>query len=121
LRARYIGAMGDDTWASLVRAPLDAERVDVIAFPVPAGTPSRTAVIMLDETGDRQIFEHRAPALVAAADAIGPEVLADARILLVDATQPDVARRAVELAQAAGLLTICDVDRPGPPADALLT
>ena len=29
LRARYIGAMGDDTWASLVRAPLDAERVDV--------------------------------------------------------------------------------------------
>src|SRR5690606_36359594 len=52
LHARYIGAMGDDTWASLVRAPLDAERVDVIAFPVPAGTPSRTAVILLDETGD---------------------------------------------------------------------
>lgn len=120
LRTRYIGAFGADAWAPLVRAPLEAAGVDVVSLPVAPGTPSRTAVIVVGEDGDRQIYEHCPPALAAGADALERDTIAACRILLVDATQPAVALRAVEYARSADVLTICDVDRPGPETDALL-
>jgi len=120
LRTRYVGAFGDDEWAPLVRAPLLAHGVDVLSLPVRPGTPSRTAIIVVSEDGDRRIYEHRSPGLLADADAVSSDVIAETRVLLVDATHAALARRAVEHAKQAGVLTICDVDRPGADTESLL-
>lgn len=120
LRTRYIGAFGTDEWGALARAPLDAAGIEVLAPPRSATAASRVAVIVVDASGERRVFEHRPASLTMEADAILPRWIAEARVLLVDATQPAAAVRAVELARQAGTATICDVDRPGPATDALL-
>jgi sulfofructose kinase len=121
LRTRYVGAFGVDEWAAHVRAPLDAANVEVCAPPLRSAPSSRLAVILVEPSGERRVFEHRPAALTLEAEDIAPEWIADARVLLVDATQPAAARRALDIAREAGTVTICDLDAPGPDTEAILS
>lgn len=119
LRARYIGAFGDDEWASRIRQPLERVGVDVVGI-VRHGASSRIAVVLVDETGDRRVLEHRDTSMSIETADITPNVIADARVLLIDATHPLAARHAVRWAREAGTLTIVDVDRPSDITDSLI-
>ncbi|HWB16787.1 MAG TPA: carbohydrate kinase family protein, partial [Vicinamibacterales bacterium] len=88
VRARYVGVVGDDDRGALVGEALAHERVDAHLAAVP-GVPTRAAMILVDEaTGRRTVYERRHPSLRLDAAAIGADVWTDARILLVDATDP---------------------------------
>lgn len=117
-RSKYIGAFGNDDWGARIRSELDASGVDVRAM-VRANTASRIAVVLVDENGDRQILEHREPALALRADEIEPEATSG-RLLLLDATSPAAAVAAARLARRAGIPVIVDVDRVSPETDSLL-
>lgn len=119
LRTRFVGVFGADEWSARARAPLDAAGVDVVAVTHP-GTPGRIAVVLVAPDGERTVFERRDPRLVLPPDAVPDQAIADARILMADATQPDATLRALAVARQAGTISICDVERVSPEADAIL-
>lgn len=118
VRTRYIGAFGSDDWSRLARAPLDAAGVEVVS--IGRNTACRTAIILVDPSGDRAVYEHRDTTLLIEPDEIADEVITSARVLLVDATHPAAALRAAEVARRAGVVSIVDADRPSPDVDRLL-
>ena len=120
LRTRYIGVFGTDEWSTRARAPLDAAGVEVVAT-IRRGIPGRMAVILVDAAGERTVLERRDLALVLAAVDVPDAAIVDARILLVDATQPAAALRALDRARAAGVVSISDVDQVTPDVDAILS
>lgn len=119
VRTRYIGAFGGDEWGRRARAPLVEAGVEVVSI-ARGGVPGRIAVILVDASGGRRIYEHRDPALVIEPGDIAVDAIAPARVLLVDATCPAAARHAVRLARRSGAITIVDADRPSPDVDRLL-
>lgn len=118
-RTRYVGAFGTDEWSARARAPLDAAGVDVVAIER-TGVAGRVAVILVDATGDRTVFECRDAALTIAADEMSAARIEQAKVLLVDATHVEAAVHAARRARAAGTISIVDVDRPSPAVDRLL-
>ena len=117
VRARYVGAFGDDEWGRRIRAALGDEGVEVVAVEH-RGRSSRSAVVLVDSRGDRQILEYRDRDLAIAP--VPPGVLESSRVTLVDATDAAAAMAAVRRAAAAGVPTIVDVDRPSPEVGELL-
>ena len=122
-RTRYIGRVGDDEAGQRVCRTLAAEGVD-LAVEIVTGASTRTAIILVDPSGNREVLEFRDPALDGGSSSADDDVLRraveDGRLLLVDASDPRTAARAARLARLAGLVTMVDVDRPGPDTDALL-
>jgi sugar/nucleoside kinase (ribokinase family) len=110
LRARYIGVFGGDVWAARVREALARESVDVLAIEVPEAT-NRLAVVMVDPSGDRVVYEYRDVRLYCRDRAPVIAAVRQARIALVDATDLDASIAIARAARAAGVLTIVDVDR----------
>jgi sugar/nucleoside kinase (ribokinase family) len=109
-RARYAGAIGDDGAGKLLRESLARERVGTVLVER-AGVRSRTAVVLVDQaTGSRTVLEARDSALDVGPDEMALDVLADTRILLVDATDPTHAQCAAVAARAAGARVILDID-----------
>lgn len=119
LRTRYIGVFGDDEWSDRARAPLDAAGVEVVAVTL-RGVPGRIAVILVDASGDRTVLERRDARLVLEPSSITDAAIAEARVLLADATQPEATLHAVGVARAAGTISVSDVDQVTPAALAIL-
>jgi sugar/nucleoside kinase (ribokinase family) len=118
-RTRYVGAFGRDEWGTRARAPLDAAGVEIVDLARDAA-PGRVAMILVDAAGDRVVYEYRDPALQIDADRVAFDTIADARVLLVDATHPAAALQAARHARAAGTISIVDVGRLSTDVDALL-
>lgn len=119
LRARYVGAFGDDEWARRARAPLDRAGIEVVAVER-TGTAGRVAVIVVDSTGERMVYERRDARLVFDPDEVPVAAVATGRVLLVDATNPAASLRALAIAREAGVVSVSDVDRVTADALALL-
>lgn len=120
LRVRYIGVFGTDEWSRRARAPLDAAGIDVVGTEI-AECPGRIAVVLVDTAGERTVLERRDPRLTLAAADLRADTIATARILLADATQPKASLRALELARAAGTVSLSDVDQVSPESAQILT
>jgi len=121
LRCAYAGRVGDDAAAEAVLRPLRAAGVDVGGVEAVSATPTQTAVILVDpDDGERTILWHRAPALhLTAAFCANVDVEA-ARLLLLDAADPEAAAAAAARARRAGIPVILDADRYAPELDPLL-
>ncbi|MBM3778323.1 MAG: hypothetical protein FJW23_08805 [Acidimicrobiia bacterium] len=120
-RARYVGVTGDDDAGQLARTSLLSEGVDVGAVVTLPGIPSRTAVILVDEsTGGRTVMEWRHPGLTRDPATLAPEVVLDGRLLLVDSCDLPFSVAAATIAHAAGIPVVVDVDTPRPGLDSLL-
>jgi sugar/nucleoside kinase (ribokinase family) len=117
LKARYIGAFGDDEWAARGRRTLEHEGVELVAI-VHAGCASRVAVVLVDQQGERTVLEHREDALTI--EPIPEGAIESARLLLVDATDMPAAETAVARAHEMGMPTLVDVDRLDDRTEALL-
>ena len=120
-RVRYAGFIGDDPAAEMVSRSFAVDRLDPVLVRR-AGVATRRAVILVDEAnGHRHVIEHRESGLDAEPGEFPDTLFADARILLVDATDMTQSIRAARAARLAGVRTIVDVDRPRAGLTELLT
>ena len=109
-RACYCGAFGGDELGARGRDSLEQEGVTVVATIVPDAR-SRFAVVLVDaRTGDRTVLWDRDPRLGSGFGADTSAILADSRVLLVDCEDVQGAISAAEVARAAGVVTVIDVE-----------
>lgn len=121
LRCAYAGRVGDDSAAEAVLAPLRAAGVHLDGVEVIPETPTQTAVILVDpDDGERTILWHRAPALHLTPAAAAGAGVESARLLLLDAADPEAATAAAQCAGRAGIPVILDADRYDAALDPLL-
>jgi len=120
LSTRYIGTFGADTHGELVTAALRDAHVDT-SFARTIAAPTRTALILVETTHhSRIVLARRDDALDWDPETLPVEAVADAKILLVDATDVAASARLAEAARAAGGVTVADVDGHVPGLDRLL-
>src|SRR6187401_79295 len=119
-RARWIGAVGDDSAGEYALSALKHDRVEIHAV-TRNNVTSRRAVILVDSTtGDRQVFQHRSEQLNIRPGEFPTQTYTTTRILLVDASDPGHALDAARLARAASVATMVDVDYVWPGLHELL-
>ena len=112
-RAVLAAELGDDPVGRLILEDLAAEGVDVSAItPVP-GARSSYSSVYVDRAGERQIVNFRGTPM--APDIAAIEAHDDLAAVLVDTRRPDLARAALDRAQALGIPGIVDGEAPVPP------
>jgi sulfofructose kinase len=122
LRCAYAGRVGDDAAGAAALAPLRQNGVDVGDVSVVPDTASQTAVILVAaSSGERTILWHRPPGLRMPRDAVEAARIEGARVLLLDAGDPEMAAHAAQVARAAGVPVVLDADRYLPELDLLLS
>lgn len=113
LRAGLVAAVGDDEAAARALAPLREAGIDGAGVRVLPGVATRQALVLCEAAGgERTVLELRQPALRLVPADVTPARVEAAAALLVDAEHPEASLAAVRLARRAGLLTLCDVERP---------
>jgi sulfofructose kinase len=118
-RTRYVGCVGDDEMGRVLVTALEHCGVEMAVATV-AGATSRTAVILVEPDGERTVLEYRDPRLAFPADDGLHALVADARILIVDATDLPASIVAARFARTLGVRTIVDVDTRCDGLDSLL-
>lgn len=114
-RVRYIGRFGADDNGALSRHSLMEEGVDVSAAVTVAGATNQFAVIVVDaRSGERTIMWDRHPGLAMTRADVPADAVTSGRVLLVDCHETEAAARAAQLARAAGIPTVIDVERVRP-------
>lgn len=119
LRTAYLGVVGDDEDGRRIRREL-TERGISVDHMVVRPSPTATATILIDTTGDRIVLWQRDAALSYPPDQLPREVIAAARLLHVDDVDEPAAIEAARLARAAGIPVTCDIDHVTPATDELL-
>lgn len=120
LRARYVGSLGSDPNAAIVRTALSQAGVDASLCRTVAGN-TRTAVVLVEtDARSRMVLWQRDDTLDWPPAALPLQAVADARMLLVDATDIPAAVAMAAAARSAGVTTMADVDGEVPGLDALL-
>lgn len=121
LRARYVGAVGDDPAGELLVESLRAEGVDTRHVRVVPGARTQSGLVIVEQTsGERTVFWEHDERLRLPPDAVDEGVVADARILHVDGFDTEAAIRAAEIAKGSGVLVTSDLDSAYPGIEALL-
>jgi sugar/nucleoside kinase (ribokinase family) len=112
LTGRLVGAVGDDADAAL--APLHEAGIDLAGVRRVAGAATRSALVLVDERGERTVMGYRDRRLELAPAALSREVIHSARALLVDGEDPEAAAWAIAAARVAGVASVLDVERADP-------
>jgi len=120
-RASYIGVFGDDELGRLSKESLLQQGVDVGGSWIAPGATNQFAVVLVDaRSGDRTVLWDRHPALSMDPAAISRSVVESGRVLIVDCQETAAATAAAQLARAARIPTIIDVERVRPGIGELL-
>lgn len=120
LRAQYVGSFGGDRHGEIGKAALTAAGVDIARCRTIAA-PTRTALILVEtDRQSRIVLARRDDALDWAAGLVPVDVVRDAKVLLVDATDIPASVAMATAARAAGVTTMADVDGDVPGLDVLL-
>lgn len=120
-RTSFLGAIGDDEAGAAVRKSLAEEGVGIADLQVVMGAATRSALLLVDEDGERTVIEHRDAALAVPNDYVKRSMLEATRVLHVDATFGEAALLAGQLARQSGTLLSLDLDEPNAVAVALLS
>ncbi len=108
-RVRFVGAVGPDDAGRMVRRQLANEGIDLTHLQEVADTHTSASAIIVDEQGERHIFNHLGNAL-AHAQLPGEHVFAGCDAVLVDPRWPAGARAALMWARAHACLSVLDAD-----------
>lgn len=120
LRASYVGPIGSDANGVRVRSELTARGVDVSRLLVRTAD-TRYAVILVEEgSGDRQVLWQRDPRLLLDPGDLTDDLIADARVLHVDAVDEAASIQLATRARERGLIVTSDIDTVTPRTQALL-
>lgn len=121
LRTAYAGAVGDDGAAAQALAKLRAAGVDLSRVQVVPGARTRAAVIAVEQgSGERAVLGYRDPRLAQASAALAALEPEQARLLLLDSSDPAAALALAQHARARGTAVILDLDTPSAEAEQLL-
>ena len=119
-RARYLGVFGDDSHGQSAQRALELEGVDTRGCLI-ARAPNRSALIIVEPaSGTRTVLWQRDAGLRWPSTSTFPEVMAQTRALLVDATDLDASVAAASASREAGVPVVVDVDQTEPGLDRLL-
>jgi sulfofructose kinase len=111
LRAKYIGAIGDDErgrtqWESLLTSGVNLDHVQRRR-----GCPNQSAYIIVDRsTGERTVLWNRPDCLTIQPAEITPEQIACARLLHIDGHDTPAVAHAAAIARRHGIPVTADVD-----------
>ena len=120
LRARYVGATGNDDNGRLIRDELSRRGVD-ITHSVLRDVANAYAVILIDDVkGERVVLWDRESHLDLAPGDINPAVIGDARLLHVDDVDVEASIHAASIARDAGIPVTSDIERVGDRTEALI-
>ena len=120
LRAEYVGSFGADRHGEIGKAALIDAGVDIARCHTIAA-PTRTALILVEtHHQSRIVLARRDDALNWAPESVPVDVVREAKILLVDATDLEGSLRMASAARQAGVTTVADVDEHVPGLDRLL-
>jgi len=116
LRTGFVGAIGDDVAGTRILAPLVEAGVELSGVRTRAGVRSRGAMILVDRaSGERTVLWHRPAALALTPGDLEPHTVERARVLLLDASDPELAQWVAVEARRAGRPVVLDADtlQPG--------
>lgn len=117
-KAHMIGRLGDDVVADQIIDGLAAEGVDCAGLRRFAGHRSPLSSVFVDKAGERMIVNYGDWSIPTATDWLPEELPAGTGAVMGDIRWEEGARHLFDLARAAGLPAVLDVDRP--PFDASL-
>ncbi len=127
LRAKYIGAVGDDERGRIQMDSLRASGVNIDHVLRRANCPNQSAYIVVDEsTGERTVFWNRpdclaiSPEEIDAIEVIGADKIASARLLHIDGHDTPAVEHAARIARRAGIPITVDVDTVYPGFERVL-
>ena len=120
-RARFVGCVGTDSRGLAARNALIAEGIQVDQMHQIKDRSTPTSAVLVDRHGARIVVNHVADDFFDLADPRWASTVAGADAVLVDLRWIAGAAASVSAAQAAGLPSIVDVDRPVPSDSAILT
>ena len=111
LRAKYIGAVGDDERGRVQMASLAEAGVDATDVKIRKNCATQSAYIIVDaSTGERTVLWRRDDRLAIDPEEIAPEQIAGGRLLHIDGHDTPAVARAAALARARGIPVTVDVD-----------
>lgn len=121
LRAKYIGALGDDERGRIQMESLRASALDIEHVQVRPGCANQSAYIIVDQsTGERTVFWRRDNCLRIEPEQITPEQIACARLLHIDGHDTPAVAHAAQIARQRGIPVTADVDTIYPGFDQVL-
>lgn len=111
LRAKYIGAVGDDERGRIQLESLRESGVDIGDLRLRQNCANQSAYIIVDEsTGERTVFWHRAECLALKPEEVGEEQIVCARLLHVDGHDTAAVAHAAQIARRHGIPVTADLD-----------
>ena len=119
-RVALLSAVGDDERGARILRELQAEGVDVSACVRERGASSPLSLVVVDlAASTRTIFYSSGTMRLRRSD-LRPDLIASARVLLVDTDLPEATPDACRIAREAGVPVVLDVGEPKPLALELL-
>jgi sulfofructose kinase len=121
-RVSFLSEFGDDLFAKLSCADLNALGVDTRLSSVAANCSQTTAVVLTDaSSGERTIVSYRPPALAYPLDSLVPEeALKGAAALYTDAVRFDLSVALARTAASLGITVVSDLEHVPTNVDDLL-
>jgi sulfofructose kinase len=111
LRAKYIGAVGDDERGRLQMDSLRASGIDIEHVQQRTNCPNQSAYIVVDEsTGERTIFWNRPDCLAISPAQITADQITGARLLHIDGHDTPAVEHAARIARSENIPVTVDVD-----------
>jgi len=111
LRAKYIGAVGDDERGRIQMASLAEAGINLDHVQRRANCPNQSAYIIIDRsTGERTVLWSRPDCLRIDPAEIAPEHILCARLLHIDGHDTPAVEHAARIARQAGIPVTVDVD-----------
>jgi sulfofructose kinase len=121
LRAKYIGAVGDDERGRIQLDSLRSSGINIDHVRQRANCPNQSAYIVVDESaGERTIFWNRPECLSISPWEIAPEQITCARLLHIDGHDTPAVEHAARIARGSGIPVTVDVDTIYPGFDRVL-
>jgi len=121
LRCAYLGVVGEDAAAEEALAPLRRAGVNLGGVVRRLDAQTRSAMIFVRQSdGERSVLVRRDPRLEASERDFSARDLERARLLHLDATDPDLSLWAARHADRAGVPISLDLDEDGPGVESLL-
>lgn len=119
LQARYVGKLGDDLAGKIHHEAFAEAGVEPHIVTVP-GCASAQSFIIVDPHGERTVLWQRDERLTLRPDELNREWIVNAHALLVDGADTAAGTQAAQLARAAGIPVIADLDEIYPNLETLL-
>ncbi len=120
-RVAILMAVGDDERGDRILEGLAVEGVDVSRCVRVRGAVSPVSFVVVDRSAaTRAIFRYSGTMKLSAAD-VDPELVASARVLLVDTHMPEAALEAAAIARRSGVPVVLDAGEPKSGLESLMS